>query len=95
MVKKSLLSFLNDDRELAIWTLKNEGVFDESNLKLLKKTYNKHSSEGHSKHLLMSIITIKEIMSNIERIADHATNIAEASLYALEGKDVRHHKIPE
>jgi phosphate transport system protein len=95
MVKKSLLSYLNNDRELAIWTLKNEGVFDESNHKLLKKILSKKDNEEGRKHLLISIINIKEMMSNIERIADHATNIAEAAIYSLEGKDIRHNKIPE
>ena len=95
MVKKSLLSFLNDDRELAVWTLDNEGILDEGNHRLLKKSVTGKRSADHNKHLLMSIITIKEIMSDLERIADQATNIAEAAIYAMEGKDVRHHNITE
>ena len=95
MVRKSLLSFLNDDKEFAIWTIKNDVVFDEINHKLLKKLLAKADTAESSKHLLMSIITIKEMMGNIERIADHATNIAEAAIYSIEGKDIRHHKIEE
>jgi len=34
-------------------------------------------------------------MSNIERIADYATNIAEAAIYSIEGRDIRHHKLEE
>jgi phosphate transport system protein len=30
------------------------------------------------------------IVTNIERIAGHATNIAEAAIYSIEGKDIRH-----
>jgi len=93
MVRKSLLSYLNDDREFAIWTIKNDVVFDEVNHKLLKKILAKTDTAESNKHLLMSIVTIKEMMSNIERIADHATNIAEAAIYSIEGKDIRHHKI--
>jgi len=33
------------------------------------------------------------MVANIERIADHATNIAEAAVYSIEGKDIRHKKI--
>lgn len=95
MVRNSLLSFLNDDRDLAIWTLKNEMVFDEVNHKMLKKIIGDTDTEESKKHLLMSIINIKEMMSNIERIADHATNIAEAAIYSLEGKEIRHHKLEE
>jgi phosphate transport system protein len=93
MVRKSLLAYLNDDKEFAIWTIKNDVVFDEINHKLLKKIISKTDTAESNKHLLMSIITIKEMMSNIERIADHATNIAEAAIYSIEGKDIRHHKI--
>ena len=95
MVKKSLLAFLNNDRDLAIWTLRNEEAFDRSIHKVIKKIPVKQGGKDSGKHLLMSIISIKEMMSDIERIADHATNIAEASIYSLEGKDIRHNKIPE
>ena len=95
MVRESMLSFLNDDKEFAIWTIKNDLVFDEINRKLLKKLLSKTDTADANKHLLMSIVTIKEMMSNIERIADHATNIAEAAIYSIEGKDIRHHKIEE
>lgn len=95
MVRKALLSFINDDIEFAIWTIKNELVFDEFNHKLLKKIFAKIDASEYDKHMLMSIITIKEMMSSIERIADHSTNIAEAAIYSIEGKDIRHHKLEE
>ncbi|MEL7585179.1 MAG: PhoU domain-containing protein [Prolixibacteraceae bacterium] len=95
MVRQALLSFMHDDRELAIWTIKNDDILDEVNDKLLKKLLNKTGSEEKTKHLLTSMITIKEMMSNIERIADYATNIAEAAIYSIEGRDIRHHKIQE
>lgn len=95
MVRQSLLSFIQDDKELAIWTIKNDDILDEVNSKLLKKLLNKTGSEEKTKHLLTSMVTINEMMSNIERIADYATNIAEAAIYSIEGKDIRHHKIEE
>lgn len=95
MVRKSLLSFLNDDKEFAIWAIKNDVVFDEINHKLLKKLIKETNTAEANKHLLISLITIKEMISNIERIADHATNIAEAAIYSIEGKDIRHHKLEE
>lgn len=93
MVRKSLLAYINDDRELAIWTIKNDTIMDEINHKMLKKLVAKADTEEKNKHLLMSMITIKEMMSNLERIGDYATNIAEAAIYSIEGKDIRHHKI--
>ena len=53
----------------------------------------KSSSGNEEKQVLMSFINMNAVLSNIERIADHATNIAEAAIYSIEGKDIRHKKI--
>ncbi|HSG67553.1 MAG TPA: PhoU domain-containing protein, partial [Bacteroidales bacterium] len=90
MVRKSLLSYLNNDKDLAIWTISNDSVVDEMHHKLIKKAISKSKLSKENQHILHSFISINSILSNIERIADHATNIAEASIYSLEGKDVRH-----
>lgn len=95
MVKNSMLSFINKDMDLAIWTIKNEAVVDELNRKMLKKTIGKAQKSEEKKNILISFINIKEMVSNIERISDHAANIAEASIYAYEGKDIRHRRREE
>jgi len=95
MVKNAMLSFINKDMDLAIWTIKNEAVIDELNQKMLKKTISKAKKIDEKKNIMISFINIKEMVSNIERISDHAANIAEASIYAFEGKDIRHHRKEE
>jgi phosphate transport system protein len=95
MVKKSLLSFIHHDKEFAIWTIKNDSVVDEMNQKMLKGLIARSKSFDDKKKALVSFITIKEMVDNIERIADHATNIAEAAIYYLEGKDIRHLHLEE
>ncbi|MFC2089399.1 phosphate uptake regulator PhoU [Bacteroidota bacterium] len=95
MVREALLSFLNDDRELAIWTVENDIALEEMNTKLIKKILRKKRTEDSNRKFLQSIIRIKEVMSNIERIADHGYNIATASIYYLDGKDIRHQHISE
>ena len=92
MVNKALLAFTMDDKEFAIWTIKNDSVVDEINHKMMKKAIKKSSGSDDEKRLLTSFISMNSIMTNIERIADHATNIAEAAIYSIEGKDIRHHK---
>jgi len=92
MVNKALLAFTNDDKEYAIWTIKNDDVVDEINNKMLKKAIKKSSNSDENKQLLMSFINLNGMITNIERIADHATNIAEAAIYSIEGKDIRHTK---
>jgi phosphate transport system protein len=90
MVEKSLLSFVNCDQDFAIWTIKNDKVIDEMNNRLLANSIAKSDIDRKTKEMLLSYIEIKNIISNIERIADHATNIAEATIYSLKGTDVRH-----
>ena len=92
MVNKSLLSFTNNDKEFAIWTIKNDSVIDEINHKMLKKVIKKSDISDENKQLVTSFITLNGMIANIERIADYATNIAEAAIYSIEGKDIRHKK---
>jgi phosphate transport system protein len=93
MVTKAVLAFSNDDKEYAIWTIKNDTVVDDMNKKMLKKAVKKSADNDENKQLLMNFINMHGIVTNIERIAGHATNIAEAAIYSIEGKDIRHKPI--
>jgi len=90
MVEKSLLSFINSDNEYAIWTIKNDEIIDEMNHKLLINSISKANVSEKTREMLLSYIDLKDIITNLERIADHATNIAEASIYSIQGTDIRH-----
>jgi phosphate transport system protein len=90
MVEKSLLSFINNDNEYAIWTIRNDEIVDEMNRKLLLNSISKSKVSGKTKEMLLSYMDLKNIITNLERIADHATNIAEASIYSIQGTDIRH-----
>lgn len=92
MVNKALLAFTNDDRDYAIWTIKNDSLVDEINHKMLKKAIKKSTTSDEDKEMLTNFINMNSMVTNIERIADHATNIAEAAIYSIEGKDIRHAK---
>ena len=90
MVEKSLLSFINNDNDYAVWTIKNDEVVDEMNRKLLINSISKAKVREKTREMLLSYIDLKNIITNLERIADHATNIAEASIYSIQGADIRH-----
>ncbi len=90
MVEKSLLSFVNSDADFAVWTIKNDPIVDEMNQKLLINNISKANISDKTKEMLISYADLKNIITNIERIADHATNIAEATIYSLQGTDIRH-----
>lgn len=95
MVNKSLLSFSENNKEFAIWTIKNDSVIDVLNTELLKKSIVRKDLPTEQEEMMLSFIDLKSILSGIERIADHATNIAEASIYSMEGTDIRHQDIEE
>jgi phosphate transport system protein len=90
MVEKSLLSFTNNDDSYAVWTIKNDEIVDEMNRKLLINAISKAKVSKKTREMLLSYVDLKNILINIERIADHATNIAEASIYSMQGTDIRH-----
>jgi phosphate transport system protein len=90
MVEKALLSFINNDNEYAVWTIKNDEVVDDMNNKLLINSISKAKVSDKTKEMLLSYVDLKDIITNLERIADHATNIAEASIYSIQGTDIRH-----
>ena len=90
---KAILSFVNSDKEFAIWAIQNDEVVDDMNHKLIRKAIAKSKLPDETQQLLFSFIHINSIISSIERIADHATNVAEASIYAMEGTDIRHHNM--
>ncbi len=90
MVEKSLLSFMNNDDSYAEWTIKNDEIVDDMNRKLLKNSVSRAKVSEKTREMLLSYMDLKNIITNMERIADHATNIAEVSIYSMQGTDIRH-----
>lgn len=92
MVEKSLLSFLNSDDSYAEWTIKNDEIIDEMNRKLLINSVSRAKVNEKTREMLLSYMDLKNIITNMERLADHATNIAESSIYSMQGTDIRHRR---
>jgi phosphate transport system protein len=87
MVKASLDSFVKMDVEAAKKVLLMDDEVDS-----FKKKINSESVKAMSKdsaHLQDHLDYIL-IARNLERLGDHATNIAEDVIFAYSGKDVRH-----
>ena len=90
MVNRSILSFINKDEEFASWTIMKDATFDEMNQKLFKKTIKIAGLPKKSQEILNNLFDVRSIIAAMERIGDHATNIAEASVYAISGSNIRH-----
>ena len=87
MVRESLDSFVKGDRNLADDVLSRDDTVDQLKDQVLKTmiTHLKTNPQDISRG-----ITLILIARNLERIGDHATNIAEDVIYVLTGKDIRH-----
>ncbi len=90
MIAKAIFSFTDNDKKAALWTINSDSFVDNLNRQILKKSILAEKSSGELPKVILNFIGIKSIISSIERIADHATHIAEASIYAYEGTDIRH-----
>jgi phosphate transport system protein len=93
LVQNALLSFTNSDISAALNTIKIGKFDDELNQLILEKAVKKCKTTTDMEKVLLSFVSLRSIVSNIEHIADHAVNIAEATVYALKGTDIRHKKI--
>ena len=95
MVRKALDSFENEDHETAIWTIQNDEVVDDMQRKLISRMLRKSTPPNMAIEDATNILNFGSILNSIERIADNATNIAEASIYYQDGTDLRHKDLTE
>ena len=89
MVRKSLQSFIDADPDLARAVLTMDDAVDTMN-RAAYKTLTKVMEE--QSHLAPQALNALMICRALERVADHATNIAEDVIFWIQGADVRHHK---
>lgn len=87
MVRRSLDAFVRRDAALAVDVCRSDdavdGLYKQIFRELLTFMIEDPKTVSRALHLLL-------LSRNLERIADHATNIAEDVIYFVEGRDVRH-----
>lgn len=88
MVRKALDAFVNRDAELARSVLASDDAVDN----MRTASYHELISfmEKNPEHIPQALYLLS-VVRNLERIADHSTNIAEDVLFLIKGIDVRHH----
>ncbi|MDD5687093.1 MAG: phosphate signaling complex protein PhoU [Elusimicrobia bacterium] len=88
MVKESLNSLVNRDSKAAREVCKKDYKVDDLNDELFRKLLTYMMQDPKNIEAAIDLILVAR---NIERIADHATNIAEDVIYLFEGKTIKHH----
>jgi phosphate transport system protein len=88
MVRKALDSFVQMDANTARAVVKLDDVVDEDNDHIIAWLTGEMK---RAPELVDAGISMFSAVRHLERIADHATNIAEDVIYLVEGEIVRHH----
>src|SRR5205807_3055018 len=87
MVRESLDSFVNKDAALARKVCADDDFVDDLTEQLFRELL---SFMIENPKTISRAIRLTFISKYFERIADHATNIAELVVYMVEGKIIRH-----
>lgn len=90
MVKQSLDAFAKRDVELAKSVLEKDEELDTLKSKVFEDVLDLVKNSPLKAKQFIDLILISR---NLEKIGDHATNIAEDVIYMVLGKDIRHHAV--
>lgn len=90
MLKDAVDAYFNENSILAIEVIKRDDVIDELHGKIIQELFDCVLSDSDKTR---GAILLMFITRSIERIADHATNIAELVYFMVTGKIIRHTKI--
>ena len=87
MLKGALDAFVNRDSKLAQEVCARDDEVDNLNVQIFRELLTFMVEDSHT---ISRAVRISYISKYLERIADHATNIAEMVVYLVEGKIIRH-----
>ncbi len=90
MVRKALQAFIEGDAEMAQAVLLLDDQVDDLNRDAFRSLGNLIKE---SPDLAPQALNALIISRNLERVGDHATNIAEDVIFWVRGADVRHHSM--
>ena len=88
MIRESLQAFVSGDAESAQRVLEQDDRVDRMNHEIFTAMDQAMEASPHLIHHALHTISIAR---NLERVADHATNIAEDAIFWVCGADVRRH----
>jgi phosphate transport system protein len=87
MVQRALESFLDGKAEVAEAVLQMDGIVDRMKDEAFVMLVQKMTDDPSCTRQALDVLLIAR---NLERIADHATNVAEDVIFMVIGKDIRH-----
>ena len=89
MIRESLDAFVREDTDLALKVCKDDEQVDQLNSQIFREVITFMIGDPLTINRAMKLASISKYL---ERIADHATNIAEMVVFMVKGKSIRHLK---
>jgi phosphate transport system protein len=89
MIRQSLDAFVREDTDLALRVCKDDNEVDQLNAQIFRETISFMIEDPQT---ISRATKVGSVSKYLERIADHATNIAEMVIYMVKGKSIRHMK---
>jgi phosphate transport system protein len=89
MIRESLDAFVREDTGIALKVCKNDQAVDDLNSQIFREVISFMVADPQTINRAMKITFVSKYL---ERIADHATNIAEMVIFMVKGKSIRHLK---
>jgi phosphate transport system protein len=90
MVRDAIDAFVNGDKKLALDVIMRDDEVDDLNEIVFQELT---AIMTRNSETVRRAVKISYVSKYLERIADHATNIAEMVVYLIEGKIIRHTEI--
>ena len=87
-LQQALDAFVHSDAERAEQVIANDRDIDALNMHLIADII---SAGADDVHAVARSLALSSVSRYLERVGDHATNIAEMVIYHVRGRDVRHH----
>jgi phosphate transport system protein len=91
MLRQSLDAFVHENVELALSICRDDDIIDQLTGQLFRELI---SYMVEAPQTITRAIRLLFIAKYLERIADHATNIAEMIVFTVKGKSIRHLEVP-
>jgi phosphate transport system protein len=91
-LRRSLDAFARLDAVQALEVLKHDDQIDQEFDGLLRKLITYMMEDPRT---ISSSLDLVFVAKAIERVGDHAKNLAEATIYVVKGTDVRHHTVAD
>jgi phosphate transport system protein len=89
MIQQSLDAFVREDTDLALRVCKDDSEVDQLNAQIFREII---TFMIENPQTISRATKISSVSKYLERIADHATNIAEMVVFMVKGKSIRHMK---